>query len=69
MRGPPQASTARLLTIAPGRRWRSRISSLIRRRRTLSDEQLEVIARLASERRRLLRSGEYRPELRTPRRF
>lgn len=68
MRGQPQAGTARLLTITPGRRWSAWITRAIPRRPRISDERLELIERIASEQRRARRSGEYVPELRHERR-
>ena len=70
MRVQPQARTARLLTLAPGRRWSSWITLAIRRHRRISQEQLEAIERLDRVRRRARRSGEHLSDLgRQPRRF
>ncbi len=70
MRVQPQARAVRLAMLTPGRRWSSRITLAILSRRRFSQEQLEVIERLASERRRARKSGEYLPGLgRQPRRF
>jgi hypothetical protein len=61
MRGALQASAARLPVIA-GVRW-SRLSLLVGRARLgRSDEQIELIARLAEERRRARRTGGYGPD-------
>jgi hypothetical protein len=68
MRGQPQARTARLLSLSPGRSWSSWIRLAIRRHRRVSREQLEVIERLSSEQRRARRAGEYTPDLRHQRR-
>jgi hypothetical protein len=70
MRVQPQARTVRLSMLTPRRRWSSWITLAILSRRTFSQERLELIERLASERRRALKSEEYLPGLgRQPRRF
>jgi hypothetical protein len=70
MRGQPQARTARLFPRSPDRSGPSWITLAIRRRRRVSQERLEVIERLSSERRRARRAGEYVPDPgRQPRRW
>ncbi len=67
MRGNPQAASARLLAVAPTRRWSAWLVRAQERRSRTQVEALEVIERLRAEERRGRRSGEYVPDL--PRRL
>ncbi len=70
MRGDSQATSARLLTDVPGRRWSTWLSETDRALREARGERLELIERLASEQRRARRAGEYVADLGyRPRRF
>jgi hypothetical protein len=63
MRGAPQARSSRLaITIGdlPRPSWPR---SITLRRRQITGEELELIERLSSERRRERRSGGYRPDV------
>lgn len=64
MRGNPQAANARLLAVVPGRRWSTWLEDTREKRRRAAFERLELIERLAFERRRATRSGEPAPDLR-----
>ena len=63
MRGNPQAASARLLAVAPARRWSARLVRAQERRSRAQVEALEVRERLRAEERRSRRSGEYVPDL------
>lgn len=67
MRGNPQAAGARLLAVAPARRWSAMLVRAQERRSRAQLEALEVRERLRSEERRNRRSGEYVADL--PRRL
>ena len=67
MRGNPQAASARLLAVAPARRWSAWLVRAQERRSRTQVEALEMIERLRAEERRSRRSGEYVPDL--PRRL
>lgn len=58
MRGNPQAASTRLLAAAPGRLWSTWLEEYREKRRRAAFERLEMIERLAFERRRAARSGE-----------
>ena len=64
MRGYTQAVSARLLAIAPGRRWSTWLEHTKQTRAHRRGEQLELIERLDAEQRRARRAGEYAPDLR-----
>jgi hypothetical protein len=59
MRGNPQAVSARLLAVAPARRWSAMLVRAQERRSRAQLEALEVIERLRAEERRSRRAGEY----------
>ncbi len=62
MRGALPARRTRVPIAITDLRWPSWASFRITRRRPASGQELEIRERLASERRRARRSGEYRPE-------
>ena len=64
MRGYTEAAGARLRAVTPGRRWSTWLEDAREKRRRTAFERLEVIERLAFERRRAARSGEHAPDLR-----
>ena len=64
MRGNPQAASARLPSAMPGRRWSTWLEDIRQKRRRAAFERLELIERLAFERRRAARSGGHTPDLR-----
>ena len=63
MRGDLRTLSVRSTVIVPRRRWFSWITRSTRTPRRSRVEELELIERLSSERRRQLRSGDYRPDL------
>jgi hypothetical protein len=67
MRGPTQAAGARVLPTSARRGLSVWIAEVRRRRRSVKDERLEVIERLAREERRARRAGAYAPDLGTRR--
>jgi hypothetical protein len=66
MRGNPQAASTRLLAAVPGRRWSTWLEEYREKRRRSAFERLELLERLAFERRRAARSGEYRADRMRP---
>lgn len=64
MRGNPQAASARLLAVAPARRWSAWLVRTQERRSRAQIDRLEVTERLRAEERRSRRSGEYVPQVR-----
>jgi hypothetical protein len=67
MRGPMPAVSTRSLPTESRRALFAWIADFRLRRRSAREERLEVIARLAGERRRALRAGEYVPDVGTRR--
>jgi hypothetical protein len=57
MRGDPQAVSARLLAVLPGRRWSSRPAPSERRPRLTPEERIAITARLEAEERAARRYG------------
>jgi hypothetical protein len=62
MRGNFEVIGARPVTAGTGRRWRGWIVGLLRSDPERARERVEVIERLAAERRQALRAGEYVPD-------
>ena len=67
MRGESPATSARSLPLSTRRSWSSWILEVRQRRRMITEEQLETVERLASQERRMRRSGPYEPKLGTQR--
>ena len=68
MRGESPATSARSLPLNTRQSWSSWIATEVRqRRRTIKEEQLETVERLASQERRTRRSGPYESNLGTQR--
>ena len=63
MRGESPATSARSLPLNMRRSWSSWITEVRQRRRTIKEEQLETVHRLASHERRMRRSGAYESNL------
>jgi hypothetical protein len=63
MRGDSQATSARLPAVVPNRRWSARLSEVGDSLRQARGERLELIERLASEKRRARQAGEYAADL------
>jgi hypothetical protein len=62
MREGVQAIGARAVATTTGRRWPGWIVGLVRRDPERARERIEVIERMAAERRQALRAGEYVPD-------
>lgn len=62
MRGSAEAIGVQPVAEKSGRRWPGWIAGLLRANRERGLERVEVIERLAAERRQALRAGEYLPE-------
>ena len=69
MRGSVQAIGAQPVAEKSGRRWPGSIVGLLRSDPQRARERIEVMERLAAERRQSLRAGEYVPELSWRRRW
>jgi hypothetical protein len=69
MRGDPQVASARVLPTVTRRGWNAWITDVKRRRQSLREEKIEVIARLSAEERRTRRTGEYLPDVASVRRW
>ena len=59
MRGNPQAASARLLAVAPARRWSAWLAQARQRRSEAQLEALVVAERMRAEERRARQSGVY----------
>lgn len=57
MRGDPQAASARLQVTVPARRWSARVEQVKQGRRERRQERVELIVRMAEERRGVQRSA------------
>jgi hypothetical protein len=67
MRGPMQAASVRSLPFRSRRGLSVWIADFRRRRRSIKEEQLEVIERMARDQRRARRAGEFAPSIGTRR--
>ena len=64
MRGDPQVARARLRLVVPAPNLVARLDDARERRRRRREEELELIARLDAEERRLRRKGPHAPSVR-----
>jgi hypothetical protein len=61
MRGETQASSARLGTLPARVRWATWADARVRKRKSEQSERLDVMVRLAAQRREALRAGSVAP--------